>query len=165
MASVHNITACLWFDGQGEAAAKLYTSLFPNSSIDHVSRYGKEGFEVHGRPEGSAMTVSFKLDGVPFTALNGGPHYKFSEAISFQVFCDTQAEVDHYWNALTADGGAESQCGWLKDKFGVSWQIIPRQLMKALSDPDGAKVARVTKAFLPMQKLDIAAIQRAYEGK
>lgn len=165
MASVHNITACLWFDGQGEEAAKLYTSLFPNSSIDHVARYGKEGFEIHGRPEGSAMTVSFKLDGTPFTALNGGPMYEFSEAVSFQVFCDTQAEVDHYWNGLIAGGGAESQCGWLKDKFGVSWQIIPRQLMKFLSDRDGAKVARVTKAFLPMQKLDIATIERAYEGK
>jgi predicted 3-demethylubiquinone-9 3-methyltransferase (glyoxalase superfamily) len=164
MASVHNITPCLWFDNQGEEAARLYVSIFPNSSIDSVSRYGKEGFEIHRRPEGSAMTISFKLDGTPFTALNGGPQFEFSEAISLQVYCDTQAEVDHFWSKLT-EGGAESQCGWLRDKFGVSWQIIPRRLIQLLQERDAAKVARVTKAFLPMKKLDIAAIERAAEGK
>jgi predicted 3-demethylubiquinone-9 3-methyltransferase (glyoxalase superfamily) len=162
MASVHNITPCLWFDHQGEEAARFYVSIFPNSSIDSVSRYGKEGFDIHRRPEGSAMTVSFKLDGTPFTALNGGPQFKFSEAISLQVYCDTQAEVDHFWSKLT-EGGAESQCGWLRDKFGVSWQIIPRRLIQLLQERDAAKVARVTKAFLPMKKLDIAAIERAAE--
>jgi predicted 3-demethylubiquinone-9 3-methyltransferase (glyoxalase superfamily) len=164
MASVHNITPCLWFDTQAEDAAKLYVSLFPNSSIDAVSRYGKEGYEFHRRPEGSVMTVAFKLDGTPFTALNGGPSFKFSEAISLQVYCDTQAEIDRFWSKLTARG-SESQCGWLKDEFGLSWQIIPRQLSKWLLDPDPAKVQRVTKAFLPMKKLEIAAIERAYRGE
>jgi predicted 3-demethylubiquinone-9 3-methyltransferase (glyoxalase superfamily) len=162
--SVHNITPCLWFDTQAEQAAKLYVSIFPNSGIDAVTRYGKEGYEIHRQPEGKVLTVAFKLDGTPFTALNGGPQFKFSEAISFQVFCDTQAEIDRFWSKLT-DGGAESQCGWLRDKFGLSWQIVPRQLTRMLQDPDAQKVSRVTKAFLAMRKFDIAAIERAYDGK
>jgi predicted 3-demethylubiquinone-9 3-methyltransferase (glyoxalase superfamily) len=165
MASLHTITPCLWFDSEAEEAAKLYVSLFPNSSIDSISRYGKEGHEIHHQPEGKVLTVAFKLDGAPFTALNGGPQFKFSEAISFQVYCDTQAEIDRFWNALTSEGGKESQCGWLKDKFGLSWQIIPRQLGKLLSDPDRAKAERVTKAFLKMRKFDLAAIESAAAGK
>jgi predicted 3-demethylubiquinone-9 3-methyltransferase (glyoxalase superfamily) len=165
MASVHNITPCLWFDDQAEDAAKLYTSIFPNSSIEHVSRYGKEGFEIHRRPAGSVLTVAFTLDGVAFTALNGGPMFKLSEAVSFQVFCDTQAEIDRFWTQLTENGGAESQCGWLRDKFGLSWQIVPRRLNAMLRDPDAAKVSRVTTAFLAMRKFDLAAIERAYAGK
>ncbi|MBI4819331.1 MAG: VOC family protein [Deltaproteobacteria bacterium] len=163
MVSKHNISPCLWFDTRAEEAANFYVSIFPNSEIANVSRFGKEGFEFHGQPEGSAMSVSFRLDGLPFTALNGRPQFNFTEAVSFQVFCDTQAEIDHFWTRLT-EGGAESQCGWLKDKFGVSWQIIPSILPKMLVDPDPRKTQRVTMAFLPMKKLDIATIVRAYEG-
>lgn len=155
---IHSITPCLWFDDQAEEAAQFYTSLFPNSRIDHVSRYGKEGFEIHGKAPGTAMTVSFQLNGQPFTGLNGGPVFKFNEAISFQVMCETQEEIDHYWNNLT-EGGAESQCGWLKDKFGVSWQIIPSILSELMSDP--AKAGRVTQAFLQMKKFDIATLLQA----
>lgn len=165
MASVHNITPSLWFDDQAEEAARLYTSIFPNSSIGAISRYGKEGYEIHRRPAGSVLTVSFTLDGVPFTALNGGPIFKFTEAVSFQVFCDTQAEIDRFWTKLIENGGAESQCGWLKDRFGLSWQIVPRKLNQMLQDPDAAKVSRVTTAFLAMKKFDLAAIERAYAGK
>ncbi|MEZ4771943.1 MAG: VOC family protein [Bacteroidia bacterium] len=156
--TIYPITPCLWFDDQAEEAAKFYTSLFPNSRIDHVSRYGKEGFEIHGKAEGTAMTVSFHLNGQPFTGLNGGPLFKFNEAISFQVMCETQEEIDHYWDNLT-EGGSESQCGWLKDKFGVSWQIIPTILSKLLSDP--AKAGRVTQAFLQMKKFDIQKLLQA----
>jgi len=153
------ITPCLWFDDQGEAAAQLYTSIFPNSSIGAVSRYGKEGFEIHGKPEGTAMTVNFTLNGQPYTALNGGPQFKFSEAISFQVFCETQEEIDHFWNSLTADGGEEGPCGWLKDKFGLSWQIVPSIMQELMSDP--ARAGRVTNAFMKMRKLDIEALRNA----
>ncbi len=148
----------LWFDNQAEEAATLYTSIFKNSEIKSISRYGKEGFEFHGKPEGTAMTVSFSLNGQDFTALNGGPLYKFNEAVSFQFFCDTQQEIDHYWNKLT-EGGSEGQCGWLKDKFGVSWQIVPSVLGKLLSDP--LKAPRVTQAFLQMKKFDIEKLLKA----
>jgi predicted 3-demethylubiquinone-9 3-methyltransferase (glyoxalase superfamily) len=157
------ITPCLWFDGKAEDAAKFYTSIFSaagakDSKIDAVSRYGKEGFEFHGQKEGTAMTVAFQLSGQPFTALNGGPMFKFTEAISLQVYCETQDEIDHYWNSLTA-GGEESQCGWLKDKFGLSWQIVPAILPKLMSDP--LRAGRVMQAFLQMKKFDIEKLMQA----
>jgi predicted 3-demethylubiquinone-9 3-methyltransferase (glyoxalase superfamily) len=157
------ITPCLWFDGKAEEAAKFYTSIFSaagakDSKIDSMSRYGKEGFEIHGQKEGTAMTVAFQLNGQPFTALNGGPMFKFTEAISLQVFCETQDEIDHYWNSLMA-GGEESQCGWLKDKFGLSWQIVPAILPKLMSDP--TRAGRVMNAFLQMKKFDIEKLMKA----
>src|SRR5262245_21204562 len=164
MAIVQKIAPCLWFDNQAEEAAKFYVSIFDNSSIGAVSRYGKEGFEVHGRPEGSVMTVSFRLDGREFTALNGGPHFKFTEAISFMVKCETQAEVDRYWGKL-GEGGDEraQQCGWLKDKFGLSWQIIPVAVFELLSGPEKEKSGRAMRAMLTMKELDLAYLRRAYE--
>jgi predicted 3-demethylubiquinone-9 3-methyltransferase (glyoxalase superfamily) len=156
--SANPITICLWFDSQAEEAADFYTSVFKNSKIDSKSRYGKEGFEFHGKVAGSVMNVNFTLDGQSFSALNGGPFFKFNEAVSFQVFCDTQEEIDHYWNRLT-EGGQEIQCGWLKDKFGVSWQIIPSVLSELMSDPE--KSDRVTKAFLQMKKFDINKLIKA----
>ena len=164
MAILQKITPCLWFDNQAEEAAKFYVSLFNNSAMEAVTRYGKEGFEVHGRPEGSAMTVSFRLEGQEFTALNGGPHFKFSEAISFVVRCETQAEVDRYWDKL-GEGGDErrQQCGWLKDKYGVSWQIVPVALFELMSSADSRKSGRVMRAMLQMKKLDETALRRAYE--
>jgi predicted 3-demethylubiquinone-9 3-methyltransferase (glyoxalase superfamily) len=164
MASVQKITPCLWFDNQGEEAAKFYVSLFENSAMGAVTRYGKEGFEVHGRPEGSVLTVSFRLEGQEFTALNGGPHFKFSEAISFVVRCETQTEVDRYWDKL-GDGGDQraQQCGWLKDKYGVSWQIVPAALFEMMSGTDRIKSERVMRAVLQMKKLDVAALRRANE--
>jgi predicted 3-demethylubiquinone-9 3-methyltransferase (glyoxalase superfamily) len=165
MTAVQKITPCLWFDNQAEDAAKFYVSIFENSAIGAVTRYGKEGSEVHGRPEGSAMTVSFRLEGQEFTALNGGPHFKFTEAISFVVKCETEAEVDRYWDKLT-EGGDEraQQCGWLKDKFGVSWQIVPVALFEMLSGADKEKSGRAMQAMLQMKKLDLPALHRAYEG-
>jgi predicted 3-demethylubiquinone-9 3-methyltransferase (glyoxalase superfamily) len=165
MASIQRITPCLWFDHQAEEAAKFYVSLFKNSAIGPVTRYGKEGFEIHGRPEGSVMTVSFRLEGQEFTALNGGPRFKFSEAISFVVRCETQTEVDHYWDKL-GEGGDERarQCGWLKDKYGVSWQIVPAALFEMMSGTDKIKSERVMRAMLQMKKLDLAVLRRAYEG-
>ena len=165
MAVMQKITPCLWFDNQAEEAAKFYVSLFKKSAIGAVTRYGKEGFAVHGRPEGSAMTVSFSLEGQEFTALNGGPHFKFSEAISFVVKCESQSEVDHYWDKL-GDGGDERarQCGWLKDKYGVSWQIVPAALFEMMAGADSRKSGRVMRAMLQMKKLDLAALRQAYEG-
>ncbi|HAM98575.1 MAG TPA: hypothetical protein DCQ26_08165 [Marinilabiliales bacterium] len=150
--AIQKITPCLWFNSQAEEAARFYTSIFKNSSIGDISRFGKEGFEFHGKPEGAVMTVSFTLDGQLFTALNGGPIFTFNESVSFMVGCDTQNEIDYYWNKLT-EGGQESNCGWLKDKFGVSWQIIPNILSKLMTDPE--KAPRVTQAFLQMKKFDI----------
>jgi predicted 3-demethylubiquinone-9 3-methyltransferase (glyoxalase superfamily) len=150
------ITPWLWFDTEGEDAANFYTSVFPNSKIVHVSRYGSAG----PRPEGTAMTVSFELDGKRFVALNGGPEFKFSEAISFFVNCKSQDEVDTYWSKLS-EGGEEGQCGWLKDKYGLSWQIIPTALNELLSDPDREKAQRVMKAMLSMKKIEIDALERA----
>lgn len=152
------ITPCLWFDHQAEEAVRFYTSLFKDSKIESISYYGKEGFEIHGQPEGRAMSINFKINGQPFTALNGGPIFKFNEAVSFQIFCDTQEEIDRYWEALTKDG-IESQCGWLKDTYGVSWQIIPTVLSTLMSDPERA--GRVTKTFLQMKKLDIKKLEEA----
>ncbi|MDE2196921.1 MAG: VOC family protein [Gammaproteobacteria bacterium] len=160
---MQKITPFLWFDSQAEEAAKLYVSIFKNSKLGQVSRYGKEGYEVHKQPEGRAMTVQFELDGQAFTALNGGPVFKFNESVSFQVHCDTQQEVDHYWNALSAGGDSKAQqCGWLKDKYGLSWQIVPNVLGKLLGDPDPVKSGRVMQAMLKMKKLDIAELQRAH---
>ena len=165
MAAIQKITPCLWFDSQAEEAAKFYVSLFPNSAVGAVTRYGKEGFEVHGRPEGSVMTVNFSLEGQEFTALNGGPHFKFSEAISFVVRCETQTEVDHYWDKLGEGGDQRArQCGWLKDKYGVSWQIVPVALFEMMSSTDRIKSERVMRAVLQMKRLDVAALRRAYEG-
>jgi predicted 3-demethylubiquinone-9 3-methyltransferase (glyoxalase superfamily) len=161
---LEKITPCLWFDTQAEDAANFYVSIFKNSKIKSVSRYGEEGYEIHGKKAGTVMAVEFEIDGQPFVALNGGPQFKFDEAISFQIPCETQADIDYYWERLAADGGQESQCGWLKDKFGLSWQVVPTALIKMVSDPDSQKVQRVTKAFLQMKKFDIAALQRAYNG-
>jgi predicted 3-demethylubiquinone-9 3-methyltransferase (glyoxalase superfamily) len=165
MAIVQKITPCLWFDHQAEEAAQFYVSVFKNSSMGTVTRYAKEGFDVHGRPERSVMTASFRLEAQEFTALNGGPHFKFSEAISFVVRCETEAEVDHYWEALGAGGDERArQCGWLKDRYGVSWQIVPVALFAMLGDTDREKAGRVMQAMLQMKKLDLPALRRAYEG-
>jgi predicted 3-demethylubiquinone-9 3-methyltransferase (glyoxalase superfamily) len=158
---MQKITTFLWFDNNAEEAINLYTSVFKNSKIKEVSRYGDAG----PGPKGSVMTASFQLEGQDFIALNGGPHFKFTEAISLVVNCETQQEVDELWNKLTANGGAESQCGWLKDKFGLSWQIIPTTLSKLMSDKDAAKAQRVMMAMLKMKKIDIKALQDAYDGK
>src|ERR1700733_12668970 len=152
------ISPCLWFDTQAEDAANFYVSIFSNSKIRTISRYGKEGFEFHRKPAGTVLTVSFELDGQPFTALNGGPLFKFNESISFQISCDTQEEIDHYWAKLT-QGGEESSCGWLKDKFGVSWQVNPSILGKLMSDPE--RSGRVMNAFLKMKKFDIDTLMKA----
>ena len=165
MSIVHRITPCLWFDDQAEAAAKFYTGIFPNSRVGSVARYGEAGREVHGKPPGSVMVVAFELDGQTFTALNGGPVFKFNEAISFQVNCETQQEVDHYWETLSAGGDPTAQqCGWLKDKYGVSWQIVPTVLPKLVGDPTSEKSQRAMNAMLQMKKLDIAKLEQAYAG-
>ncbi len=152
-------TPCLWFDTQGEDAAKFYTTVFPNSRITDMTRYGEAG----PRPAGLALTVAFELDGQAYTALNGGPDFTFSEAISFQIDCRDQDEVDHYWTKLS-EGGEEGPCGWLKDKFGLSWQVIPRALPELLGDPDQEKAQRVMAAMMGMKKIDVAGLQRAYDG-
>ena len=163
--SIHKITPCLWFDHQAEAAAKFYTSIFKQSKLGRIARYGKEGFEIHGQPEGKVMTIEFEINGQTFTALNGGPVFKFNEAISFQVNCDTQAEIDFYWKKLSVGGDKKAQqCGWLKDKYGVSWQIIPKALSEFMSSPDSEKSERVMKAMLQMKKIDLEKIKRAYKG-
>jgi predicted 3-demethylubiquinone-9 3-methyltransferase (glyoxalase superfamily) len=156
---MQKITPCLWFDTEGEEAARFYTSLFPNSRIVHVARYGEAG----PRPEGTVMTVLFELDGQRFLALNGGPEYTFGEAISFQVDCRSQDEVDSYWSALS-EGGEKGPCGWLKDRFGVSWQIVPSVLPELLGDPDRERSQRVMRAMLEMRKIDIAELERAAAG-
>lgn len=159
MTDAQKITTCLWFDGNAEEAVKHYTSIFKNSKVLSEVRYGDAG----SGPKGSVITMSFQLEGREFVALNGGPQFKFTEAISLVVNCDTQQELDELWSKLSA-GGAESQCGWLKDKFGLSWQIVPRKLGKLMSDPDPQRSRRVMEALLKMQKLDIARLEQAYEG-
>ncbi len=156
--TTQKITPCLWFDNQAEDAANFYVSVFKNSKIENISHYGKEGFEIHGQKEGTVLTVAFQINGQPFTAINGGPVFKFNEAVSFQVFCETQDEIDNYWDKLTADG-QESECGWLKDKFGLSWQIVPAILPRLMSDP--TKAGKVMKAFLQMKKFDIEKLLKA----
>ncbi|CAL9664212.1 hypothetical protein SUDANB105_07155 [Streptomyces sp. enrichment culture] len=154
-------TTCLWFDGQAEEAAHFYVSVFENSGVGEVTRYPEGGF----RPAGTVLTVEFTANGQKFVALNGGPEFKFNEAISFQIFCADQEEVDHYWTKLTEDGGEPGPCGWLKDRYGVSWQVIPERLTAMISDPDPEKSARVTKTMMAMGKLDVAALDRAYAGE
>ena len=152
------ITPCLWFDTEAEAAANFYVSVFKNAKLGAVSRYGK-GFEKMGKQAGDVMVVEFELEGQKFTALNGGPIFKFNESVSLQIFCDTQEDIDHYWDNLTKDGGQESQCGWLKDKYGLSWQVIPSIIPQLMSDPKRAE--NVTKAFMQMKKFDIEKIKNA----
>jgi predicted 3-demethylubiquinone-9 3-methyltransferase (glyoxalase superfamily) len=161
----NKISPCLWFDNQAEDAAKFYIAIFKNSKITTISRYGEAGKEVHGKPPGSVMTVAFELEGQSFTALNGGPVFKFNEAISFQVDCKSQEEVDYFWEKLSVGGDARAQqCGWLKDKYGVSWQIVPTVLIELLNDPDPDKSQHVMTAMLQMKKIDIAGLKRAYQG-
>jgi len=161
---MQKITPFLWFDNQAEEAANFYASIFKNSKIVSVARYGEEGAKVSGRPKGTAMTVAFQLDGQEFVALNGGPHFKFSEAISFVVNCKTQEEVDHYWEKLSAGGDEKAQqCGWLKDKYGLSWQIVPDVLGEMLQDKNPKKSESVMQALLQMKKLDIKTLKQAYE--
>ena len=160
---VQKITPFLWFDSQAEEAARFYTSIFEDSGIGRVARYDQASEKASGQPAGSVMTVEFQLEGQDFVALNGGPHFKFTEAISFVVNCETQQELDHFWNQLSA-GGKESQCGWLKDKFGVSWQVVPTILSELLSSKDAAASQRVMQALLQMVKLDINGLQRAASG-
>jgi predicted 3-demethylubiquinone-9 3-methyltransferase (glyoxalase superfamily) len=155
----------LWFDGKAEDAANFYVSIFKNSKIGTITRYGKAGFEVHGKPAGSVLTVAFELEGQAFTALNGGPLFRFNEAISLQVHCENQEEVDYYWDKLSAGGDPKAQhVGWLKDQFGLSWQVIPRQLLELIHDSDPHKSQRAMQAMLQMKKINIAELRRAYEG-
>jgi len=158
------ISPCLWFDSQAEEAANFYVGIFKNSKILDVARYGKVGYETHRKPEGSVMTVIFEIEGVPFTALNGGPIFKFTEAISLQIYVDDQKELDYYWNKLTPGGDPKAQvCGWLKDKFGLSWQVVPSRMVEWFTTAD-EKSQRAFGAMMNMGKLDIAALERAYNG-
>ena len=157
---IQPISPCLWFDDQAEDAARFYVSVFKKARITQVNRYPAVGQEIHGRRPGSVMTVDFTLNGLRFTALNGGPHFKFDEAISFQVMCESQAEVDYFWSKLS-EGGSEGPCGWLKDKFGLSWQVVPTVVPELLADEKSEKAGRVMKALLQMKKLDIAALKAA----
>ena len=158
------INPCLWFDNQAEEAARFYTSIFKDSKIGTITRYGDSAAAAAGRPKGSVMTVTFKLDGQEFMALNGGPIFKFSEAISLMVNCETQEEIDHFWTKLS-EGGEEGPCGWLKDKFGLSWQIVPAIMAEWMKDRDTTRSERVMEALLKMKKLDIKALKQAYEGE
>lgn len=161
---MQKISPCLWFHNNAEEAASFYTSIFRNSKIGNVTRYGKEGHEIHGKEEGTVMTVDFEIEGQKFLALNGGPIFKFNEAISFQIYCETQEEVDYYWEKLSEGGDEKAQqCGWLKDRYGVSWQVVPIVLIKMLQDKDPKKSESVMKALLQMHKLDISALKKAYE--
>jgi predicted 3-demethylubiquinone-9 3-methyltransferase (glyoxalase superfamily) len=164
MVSVQKLVPCLWFDRQAEEAAKFYVSIFKNSKLGGVSYYPNEGQEIHGTKEGTVLVAEFEIEGQKFMGLNGGPQFKFTEAVSFTVNCDTQEEIDYHWSRLTADGGQEGPCGWLKDKFGLSWQIAPSMVGKWLTDPDKRKSARVIAAVMKMGKLDIAALQKAFDG-
>jgi predicted 3-demethylubiquinone-9 3-methyltransferase (glyoxalase superfamily) len=162
--TTQKITPFLWFDSQAEEAANFYVSIFKQSRIGAITRYDDEGSKAAGRPKGSVMTVEFELDGQKFTALNGGPLFKFTEAISLAVNCENQREVDHFWDKLSA-GGEEVQCGWLKDRFGVSWQVVPTILIKLLRDKDPERSRRVMSAMLKMKKLDVDALRKAYDGR
>jgi predicted 3-demethylubiquinone-9 3-methyltransferase (glyoxalase superfamily) len=161
---MQKISPCLWFDDNAEDAVKFYTSIFKNASFGNVTRYGKEGYEIHKKKEGTIMTIDFEIERQKFLALNGGPIFKFNEAISFQIYCDTQEEIDYYWDKLSEGGDKNAQvCGWLKDKYGVSWQVVPVALIKMLEDKDSKKTEKVMKAMLQMRKLDIDALQKAYQ--
>ena len=164
MATMQKIISNLWFDKQAEEAANFYTSIFKDSRIGRIARFGKEGHDVHGMPAGTVMTIEFWLEGQPFLGLNGGPHFKFTEAVSFIVQCEDQAEVDYYWEKLTAGGDPNAQmCGWLKDKYGLSWQIVPRILAELMLEKDERKASSAMKAMMTMKKMDIAALQRAFD--
>ena len=158
------ISPCLWFDTQAEDAAKFYASVFKNSAIKQISRYGKAGQEIHGKAPGSVMVVAFEIEGQTFTALNGGPQFKFDEAVSFQISCEDQDEIDYFWSKLS-EGGREGPCGWLKDKFGLSWQVVPSELPQLLSGGDGAQLDRMMAAIMSMKKFDLAALKRAHAGQ
>lgn len=161
---MEKITPCLWFDSNAEEAVNFYTTIFTNSKIKNISRYGEAGYEIHGKPAGTVLTIEFELNGQAFTALNGGPMFKFNEAISFQIGCDSQQEIDYYWEILSHAGDSTAQqCGWLKDKYGVSWQVVPSILGEMLQDKDARKSERVMKALLKMKKLDIKTLRQAYE--
>jgi predicted 3-demethylubiquinone-9 3-methyltransferase (glyoxalase superfamily) len=165
MATIQKLTANLWFDNQAEEAANYYISIFKNSRIQRITRYGKEGFEIHGRPAGSVMTVEFEIEGQQFVGLNGGPHFKFTEAISFIINCDSGEEVDYYWEKLSKGGDEKAQqCGWLKDKFGLSWQVVPTEMNDMFADENSEKSQRVMRAMLQMKKLDIKLLRKAYNG-
>ena len=166
MAAVKPITPCLWFDNEAEEAARYYTGIFKNSKIGAISRYGEAGKEVHGQKAGTVMTVQFELNGQPFTALNGGPQFKFNEAVSLQLYCRNQEEVDYYWDKLSKGGDPKAQvCGWLKDKYGLSWQVVPSALGGMLQDKDPEKARRVLAVMQGMKKLDIAKLKEAYEQR
>ncbi|HEV3486074.1 MAG TPA: VOC family protein [Vicinamibacterales bacterium] len=159
------ITPCLWFDDEAEQAARFYTGIFKNSRTTAITRYGPAGFEVHGRPAGSVMVVAFELDGQTFTALNGGPAFKFNEAVSLQVNCETQDEIDYYWEKLSAGGDPKAQqCGWLKDRYGLSWQVVPADIDELFADEQSPAAQRAMEAMLRMKKIDIAELREAYEG-
>lgn len=165
MIHTQKITPNLWFDTNAEQAVNFYVNVFKNSSIGHITRYGKEGYEIHKMPEGSILTIQFTIEGQNFLALNGGPVFKFNEAVSFIIYCDTQEEIDYYWDKLTPGGDPNAQqCGWLKDKFGLSWQVAPTVLDKMLTDSDREKTEWVMAAFMPMKKLDIKTLEKAYNG-
>ena len=165
MATVNKIVPCLWFDNQAEEAARFYTSIFKNSQLGAITRFGKAGYEIHKRPAGSVMTVTFILEGQEFTALNGGPMFKFNEAVSFEVRCKDQAEIDYFWEKLGAGGDPEAQqCGWLKDRFGLSWQVIPADWVDMLTKATPEQSERLMTAMLEMKKFDMAALERAREG-
>jgi predicted 3-demethylubiquinone-9 3-methyltransferase (glyoxalase superfamily) len=165
MQITQKISPCLWFDDQAEEAVKFYTSVFPNSKIVAVTCYGEAGHEIHGRPSGSVMTVEFEINGQAFTALNGGPVFKFNEAVSFQVLCDSQEEIDFYWAELSEGGDPNAQqCGWLKDRFGLSWQVVPRGMAEMLKDPGSPAAQRAMTAMLRMKKIDVAELKRAQAG-
>jgi predicted 3-demethylubiquinone-9 3-methyltransferase (glyoxalase superfamily) len=162
---MQKITPFLWFDNQAEEAAKFYTSVFKNSKVGKTLRYDEAAAKASGQPMGSVLTIEFEIEGQKFTALNGGPQFKFNESVSFVVYCETQDEVDYFWQKLTAGGGQESACGWLRDKFGLSWQVTPTVLIEMLHDKDPKKSERVMNAMMQMQKIDIKALNEAYAGK
>jgi predicted 3-demethylubiquinone-9 3-methyltransferase (glyoxalase superfamily) len=162
---MQKITPFLWFDHQAEEAAKFYTSVFKNSKVGKILRYDEAAAKASGRPVGSVLTIEFEIEGQKFTALNGGPQFKFNESVSFVVYCETQDEVDYFWQKLTADGGQESECGWLRDKFGLSWQVTPTVLIEMLHDKDPKKSERVMNAMMQMQKIDISKLKAAYAGE
>ena len=165
MTALQAITPCLWFDTQAEEAARYYTGIFKNSKIGSISRYTEAGREAHGRPPGTVMMVAFELNGQPFTALNGGPVFKFNEAVSFEVNCATQDEIDYYWDKLSAGGDpAAQQCGWLKDRYGLSWQVVPSNIADLFVDEESEGAQRAMEAMLKMKKLDLAELRRAHDG-
>jgi predicted 3-demethylubiquinone-9 3-methyltransferase (glyoxalase superfamily) len=166
MPSIQCVTPCLWFDNQAEEAVKFYMGIFKNSRIVKIALYGKGGYEIHGKPAGTVMTIAFELNGQAFTAQNGGTAYQFNEAISLQIYCQTQDELDYYWETLSQDGDKTAQqCGWLRDKYGISWQVVPASLIDMISDQDSDKSDRVVDAMLQMKKININDLKRAYLGK